>query len=97
MIEMKKYYCRKCKRYHHRGKIYGEHLKFKKREENANSTDNDTLKVEFESLRPIAKRQLNRLLKKIHKTGKNEIYKKEIIKLIKNEKRNKYGRHKKHR
>lgn len=87
MIEMKKYYCTKCKRYHHRGKIYKEHLKFKETEENANFSETETLKVEFESLRPIAKRQLNRLLKKIHENDSSEIYKKEIIKLIKNEKR----------
>ncbi|MFX0030146.1 MAG: hypothetical protein ACFE8B_13125 [Candidatus Hermodarchaeota archaeon] len=84
---MLKYYCRKCKRYHYRGKIYREHLKFKEIEENTNNSESKSFKVEFESLRPIAKRQLNRLLKKIDKTGRNEIYEKEIIKLIKNENR----------
>jgi hypothetical protein len=88
IVMTKKYYCNKCKRYHHRGKIYREHLKFEVKEDTTNKSENETLKVEFKSLRPIAERQLNRLLKKIDKTGNNEIYKKEIIKLIKNEKKN---------
>ena len=87
MIEMKKYYCTKCKKYHHRGKIYKVHLKFKKEEEIKKTADYENLKIDLESLKPIAKRQLHRLLKKVNASGNHELYKNEIIKLIKNEKR----------
>ncbi|MFW9941231.1 MAG: hypothetical protein ACFFFT_09330 [Candidatus Thorarchaeota archaeon] len=88
MIEISRYYCTKCKKHHHRGNIYREHLKFKKKDKCTKTVDYENIKINFESLRPIARRQLNRLLKKIDTTGNHEIYKMEIIKLIKNERRN---------
>ncbi len=84
---MHKYYCTKCKKHHHKGKIYREHLKFKEENKSTNTIDDENIRVDLESLRPIAKRQLNRLLKKMDKTGNHELYKKEIINLIKKEKR----------
>ncbi|MFW9773905.1 MAG: hypothetical protein ACFFFB_08610 [Candidatus Heimdallarchaeota archaeon] len=83
---MKKYYCSKCEKHHHRGKIFKKHLTFKK-EEVSKFTDYENLSLDLESLRPIAKRQLSRLLKKMNLTGNHELYKKEIIKLIKNERK----------
>ncbi|MFX1297395.1 MAG: hypothetical protein ACFFD2_21385 [Promethearchaeota archaeon] len=84
---MKKYYCTKCKKNHHRGKIYKDHLKFKEDKKTIKITNDEKITVDFNSLRPIAKRQFNRLLKKMEKTGNQEIYRNEIIKLINNEKR----------
>lgn len=83
---MQKYYCGNCEKHHHRGKIYKKHLKFKK-EEVSKFAEYEKLSVDLESLRPIAKRQLSRLLKKMNLTGNHELYKKEIIKLIKNERK----------
>ena len=62
-------------------------MKFKKEENITEDNEFESIKVDLESLRPIAKRQIHRLLKKIRATGNHEIYKKEIIKLIRNEKR----------
>jgi hypothetical protein len=90
MINMHKYYCNKCKRYHHRGKIFKEHIKYKKEKKpkvKDKSSDDESLKVNIDNLRPIAKRQLKRLVKKANRLGNYELYKNEIIKLIKNEKR----------
>ncbi|MFX1502996.1 MAG: hypothetical protein ACFFDH_18695 [Promethearchaeota archaeon] len=87
---MQKYYCNKCKKNHHRGKIYKDHLEYKKKEISKNKdkeAEDDTIKVNLDTLRPIAKRQLNRLYKKMKLSGNHEFYKTEIIKLIKNEKR----------
>ncbi|MFW9901229.1 MAG: hypothetical protein ACFFDY_08075 [Candidatus Thorarchaeota archaeon] len=49
--------------------------------------DNDDTRINYKKLRPIAKRQLHRLVKKAKSSGNHELYKKEIIKLIRNEKR----------
>jgi len=86
---MHKYYCVKCKKYHHRGKIYKNHIGYK-REGRTNSEDDypkEGIKVNINDLRPIAKRQLRRLCKKMKLSGNHELYKTEIIKLIRNEKR----------
>jgi len=87
---MHKYYCKKCKKYHYRGKIYKEHLDYKKEEYNKdNYPDVENIKINLDTLRPIAKRQLRRLLKKMESSGNHELYKNEITKLIRNEKRRK--------
>lgn len=84
---MHKYYCIKCKKYHYRGKIYKAHLEYKKEKSKKNNNLNDDpIKVNLDDLRPIAKRQLRRLYKKMKLSGNDELYKTEIIKLIKNEK-----------
>ena len=88
MIIMNKYYCRKCKKYHYRGKVYREHLKYKREEIQKDiHPDNDDTRINYKKLRPIAKRQLHRLVEKANSSGNHELYKKEIIKLIRNEKR----------
>ncbi len=88
MIKLHKYYCKKCKKYHYRGKIYKNHLDYKKEVISRNTPPNDeNIKLDLDTLRPIAKRQLRRLFKKIKSSGNHELYKNEIIKLIKNEKR----------
>ncbi|MFW9998721.1 MAG: hypothetical protein ACFE9Q_05975 [Candidatus Hodarchaeota archaeon] len=85
---MNKYYCNKCDKYHYRGKIYREHLDFKREKISKDiSADDKELEINFKKLRPIAKRQLQRLFKKAKHSGNHELYKKEIIKLIENEKR----------
>ena len=87
---MHKYYCNKCKRYHHHGKIFKEHIKYKKEKKQKvkdKSFVDEDLKINIDNLRPIAKRQLKRLVKKANRLGNYELYKNEIIKLIKNEKR----------
>ncbi len=87
---MYKYYCKKCKKYHYRGKIYKEHSDYKKEEFNKdNYPDVENIKINLDTLRPIAKRQLRRLLKKMESSGNHGLYKNEIIKLIRNEKRRK--------
>jgi hypothetical protein len=84
---MKKYYCEKCEKYHHRGKIYNDHLYFK-REIIQNQTiyNEDEITINLDDLRPIAKRQLHKLLRKAKSSKNHELYKNEIIKLLKNEK-----------
>ncbi|MFX1313986.1 MAG: hypothetical protein ACFFHD_15450 [Promethearchaeota archaeon] len=85
---MHKYYCKKCKKYHYRGKIYKDHLNYKKEDTiKDNYPDDENIKIDLDILRPIAKRQLHRLFKKMKSSGNHELYKNEIIKLIKNEKR----------
>ncbi len=85
---MHKYYCNKCKKYHYRGKIYKDHLNYKREvSRKANIIDDENIKVKLDTLRPIAKRQIHTLLKKMKSSGNQQLYKNEIIKLIKNEKR----------
>jgi hypothetical protein len=87
---MRKYYCTKCERNHHRGKIFKNHLKYKKEKKTElknENLDDENIKVNLDDLRPIAKRQLRRLFKKAKRSGNYDLYKNEIIKLIKNEKR----------
>jgi len=88
VIIMHKYYCKKCKKYHYRGKIYKEHSDYKKEEFNKDDyLDVENTKINLDTLRPIAKRQLRTLLKKMKLSDNHELYKNEINKLIKNEKR----------
>lgn len=85
---MSKYYCEKCNKYHYRGKIYKDHLDYKREKPKITSNiDEDELKINIDKLRPIAKRQLHRLFKKAKSSGNHELYKTEIIKLIKKENR----------
>ena len=86
LIKLKKYYCTKCKRYHHRGKIYQKHLKYKKHEQKKSkvqiSRDINPEDVNFEDLRPIAKRQILSLLKRMTRTEHPEYYKNRIMRVI---------------
>lgn len=84
---MKKYYCNKCEKYHYRGKIFREHLYYKREIPKNQTYEEDNIKINLNDLRPIAKRQLLRLLKKAKTTKNHDLYRKEIIKLIENEKR----------
>jgi hypothetical protein len=87
--KMHKYYCKKCKKNHHRGKIYRDHLVYKREEFNNNvNSEVDYTNIDLNKLRPIAKRQLRKLLKKMKSSGNHEFYKNEIIKLIEYENRN---------
>ncbi|MFX0106582.1 MAG: hypothetical protein ACFE75_13995 [Candidatus Hodarchaeota archaeon] len=85
---MNKYYCRKCKKYHYRGKIYKDHLNYKKEDPSKDTyPDDENININLDIIRPIARRQLHRLFKKMKSSVNHELYKNEIIKLIKNEKR----------
>ncbi|MFX1504320.1 MAG: hypothetical protein ACFFDH_25395 [Promethearchaeota archaeon] len=85
---MNKYYCKRCNKNHYRGKIFKEHLKFKKEHIRENDhPDNEEIKVNLKTLRPIARRQLRRLFQKAKLSGNHDLYKNEIARLIKNEKR----------
>jgi hypothetical protein len=84
---MKKYYCDKCNSYHHRGKIFKDHYKFRRINTKHQSYGGEELEINLDDLRPIAKRQLHRLLSKVKKSNNPELYKSEIIKLIESEKR----------
>ncbi|TFF88164.1 MAG: hypothetical protein EU550_01815 [Promethearchaeota archaeon] len=83
----KKYYCTKCKKHHVRGRIYKEHLKYKQ-EEKVNFEKKfaprkiRNMNIEELKLRPIAKRQIRRLYKKMKLSNNSEIYKHEIEKII---------------
>jgi hypothetical protein len=91
-IRLKKYYCTNCKRYHHRGKIYKEHLQYKNSKKNSSkvqiSKDFELKDVDFEELRPIAQRQILSLLKRMTRTEHPEYYKKRIIRVIAYENQN---------
>ena len=77
----------KCKRYHHRGKIHHEHIDYRRKKiKNQNFDNYKEIDINLDEFRSIAKRQLNRLFKKAKSTGNHELYKNQIIKLIKNEK-----------
>ncbi|MFW9897201.1 MAG: hypothetical protein ACFFD7_15470 [Candidatus Thorarchaeota archaeon] len=84
---MKKYYCDKCNIYHHRGKIFKDHYEFRRKKTKNQSYGGEELEINLDDLRPIAKRQLHRLLRKAKKSNNRELYKNEIIKLIESEKR----------
>ena len=75
---MKKYYCPECKRYHHRGKIYKEHLKYIQNKKEPSkvqiSQDVDLKDVAFEDLRPIAQRQILSLLRRMTRAEYPEYY-----------------------
>jgi len=62
-------------------------LDYKKEKISKNHYPNDeNVKINLDNLRPIAKRQLRTLFKKMKSSGNHELYKNEIMKLIKNEK-----------
>ncbi|MFX0040398.1 MAG: hypothetical protein ACFFCY_13610 [Promethearchaeota archaeon] len=85
---MHKYYCNKCRMHHHRGKIYKDHYNYKNEEiieNNDKNPDDGGIKINFDDLRPIAKRQLQRLYKKMKSSENHDLYKIEIMKLIKKE------------
>jgi hypothetical protein len=86
LTKLKKYYCKKCERYHHRGKIYQKHLIYKKNKQKKAkvqiSRDINPKDVNFEDLRPIAKRQILSLLKRMTRTEHPEYYKKRIMQVI---------------
>ncbi len=85
---MHKYFCKKCKKNHYRGKIYKDHLVYKRNEFiNDINPEIDYIKVDLDTLRPIAKRQLRKLLKKVKSSDNHELYRNEIIKLIEYENR----------
>jgi hypothetical protein len=84
---MKKYYCEQCKNYHHRGKIFKDHYDFRRENTKRQSRDKGEIDINIDELRPIAKRQLYKLLRKAKKSNNLELYKNEIIKLIESEKR----------
>ncbi len=92
-MEEKKYYCLKCNRHHHEklGTIYEKHLKFSNKKilnknelEQVKSKipDDKILEFDMKKLRPIAKRQINRLLKKLSYEKKPELYIWEINRLL---------------
>lgn len=84
---MKKYYCKKFNIYHHRGKIFKDHYDFRRKNIKSQSYGGEEIEINLNDLRPIAKRQLHRLLRKVKKSNNREFYKNEIIKLIESEKR----------
>jgi hypothetical protein len=80
---MTKYYCSICKRNHHRGKIYDEHLPFREQKsKNLEVNSDKIIEYNVNRLRPIAKRQLVTLLKKLRHSKKKELYIREINRLI---------------
>ncbi|TFF90894.1 MAG: hypothetical protein EU548_00660 [Promethearchaeota archaeon] len=82
---MEKYYCTECKRYHYRGKIYQEHLSYKKKKDINSLKKNEIDSLDLERFRPIAQRQISRLLIKMESTGNHELYSNEISKIINKE------------
>lgn len=86
---MEKYYCTKCRKYHHRGKIYTNHLNFKRKEVKVDDSQLiDPEDVNFEDLSPIAKRQILSLIKRMKKNYYPEFYKNRIMNVIKYENKN---------
>lgn len=89
MIEIRKYYCTKCKRYHYRGKIYDEHKLYReKRKKFVSYLRNGIIKVNFEKLRPIAQRQVLILIKKMKETSNKEMYIEQLNRVIQHENKN---------
>lgn len=86
---MNKYYCTICQKHHFRGKIYEDHLPYKKKKLKIKKVNTKQL-IEFneEDLRPIARRQLRRLLKKLNKLDNKDYYIGEINRLIMYENQN---------
>lgn len=97
MINISKYFCKKCKRFHYHGKIYEDHLKYNDKEKNKkNISKNLNLKsrkenkiqskkvmdFNYDTLRPIAKRQIDKLFDKMRTTHNNDLYVFQINKLI---------------
>lgn len=93
---MKTYFCLKCKRNHYRGKIYEDHLKYSKKINKNNNPNhnkessipsNEIVEFDFNKLRPIARRQIRRLVIKMHQTKEFRFYRKQINKLLLYEKK----------
>lgn len=92
MVIINRYYCNFCRRYHYRGKIYQKHLNYqekKKKKTKANFNlknkkipTNKFIQFKKNELRPIAKRQINRLFRKMYLTKKFNLYTREINKII---------------
>lgn len=75
----------KCNRTHHRGKVYKDHLEFKRKNENTPPESikiNDVQDLELKGLRPIAKKQILRFLKKIKTNGRKNLYLSEINRIL---------------
>ncbi|MFX1236867.1 MAG: hypothetical protein ACFFAS_20575 [Promethearchaeota archaeon] len=82
----------KCKKNHVRGKIYKDHLKFKGKKSNQKSIkkpiNNKKIPVDkiidynYKQLRPVAQRQVDRLIKKLRDTDNLQLYTYQINKLI---------------
>ena len=82
---MGKYFCEKCNKNHFRGQIYKDHLKYKRVREKKKKIPLREVtidKINLKTLRPIARRQIGRLLKKMDSSNNNELYKDEIKKII---------------
>jgi len=87
---MAKYYCVKCERFHHRGKIYEKHLKYKKSDNkkpinedlNNSISVNEILNYDISEFRNIAKRQYKNLIEKMYMSKNYDMYAQEIRKLI---------------
>lgn len=97
MVNVLKYFCSKCNRFHYRGEIYDKHLEYKEEELKKKDTSkfigkkskkkkkipsDKVINFNYESLRPIAKRQIDRLYKKMRKTNNKELYIFQINKVI---------------
>lgn len=83
MIEIKKYYCTKCKRYHYRGKIYKEHKLYReKRNKPIFYLRNGIVDFNFNELRPIAQRQILTLIKRMKETNNKEMYIEQLNRVI---------------
>ena len=92
---MKKYFCLKCKRTHFRGKIYEDHLEYREKKSKKNNPNhktknpipsNEIIEFDFDELRPIARRQIQRCILKMHQTKHFGLYIKEINRIILHEK-----------
>lgn len=90
---MKNYFCSKCKRFHYRGKIYGKHLKYKEKKGNPTHRkmsfipSNKILEFDVDELRLIAPRQIQLLGIKMNQTKRFMFYKREINRIILDEKK----------
>ncbi|TFG27066.1 MAG: hypothetical protein EU532_08315 [Promethearchaeota archaeon] len=96
VVKIKKYYCTICKRYHYRGKIYRNHLKYQAKKQGKKNHFNlkkksiptdKIIKYEKKDLRPIAKRQIRRFFRKMYLTKNFKLYTREINKIILHEKK----------
>ncbi|MFX0018951.1 MAG: hypothetical protein ACFFAF_09495 [Candidatus Hermodarchaeota archaeon] len=86
VVEIRKYYCKKCKRYHYRGKIYKEHRQHRKiRNKSTSYLKNGIINFNFEELRPITQRQVLTLIKKMKETNNKEMYIEQLNRVIQHE------------
>lgn len=77
MIKIKNYYCKKCIRYYY----YQEHRRYK-RKKKTHYNEYSNFEINLNKFIPIAKRQLNGLVKKACISGNHDLFKNEIIKLL---------------